>query len=257
MIISAPIIGTLIFATIATLILPIVILLVLCLRHKISQKPMWFGVLAFFVSQACLRLPLLSVLRTQSWFIAFSKQNTIFYVILLAFTAGLFEETARYIGARFCLKKEREYRDAIGFGLGHGFCECILVVGLTEFSNLTTCLMINSGVLTASTAVGKQTINVLLTITTSVLLMAVWERISTVFFHVFATVLIFRGVREGKIYWYLLALAAHTIVDSVPILVAGSNLPLYESIIFAAGVLGLIYVLKAKPKFQNSERCSG
>ncbi|MGC7323224.1 hypothetical protein RBA16_27410, partial [Mycobacteroides abscessus subsp. massiliense] len=67
---------------------------------------------------------------------------------------------------------------------------------------------------------------------------------------------IFRAVREGKIYWYLLALAAHTIIDSVPILVAGSNLLLYESIIFVAGVLGLIYVLKAKPKFQNPEYCS-
>lgn len=254
MTISSSVIGMLIFASFATLILPIVILLVLCLKHKISQKPMWFGVLAFFISQICIRLPILSVLRTQSWFSAFAKQNATVYLILLAFTAGLFEETARYIGARFCLKqKQREYRDAIGFGLGHGFCECILIVGMTEISNLTACIMVNSGMLTSSTAVGKQTITALLSITVPAVFMAVWERVSTVLFHVFQTVLIFRGVREGKIGWYFLALATHTVVDSVPFLLAGSNSWLYEFILFAVAILCLIYILKVKPKFQQFE----
>lgn len=253
MTISSSVIGMLIFASLATLVLPVVILLVLCFKHKISPKPMWFGVLAFFVSQICLRLPILSVLKTQAWFISFAKHDTTVYIFLLAFTAGLFEETARYVGAKFCLKKEHAYRDAIGFGLGHGFCECILIVGLTEISNLTACLMVNTGALTASTAAGKQTINVLLSLTITALFMAVWERVSTVLFHVFETVLIFRGVRESKIRWYFLALAAHTIVDSVPMLAARSNPWLYESIIFAVGILGLVYVLKVKPKFQNME----
>lgn len=236
-----------------TFLAPVILLIVLCVKRIIAPKPMWFGVLAFFVSQICLRLPILSALGKQSWFLAFAKQNTTVYLIALAFTAGLFEETARYAGARFCLKPaERGYRDAVAFGLGHGFCECILIVGLTEVSNLATCLLLNSGALSPSGTAGAPIAAAMAKLTAPLILMAVWERVSTVMFHLAATVLVFRGVRDHQIGWYFLALAAHTVVDSVPSLIAGSNMLLLESVSFLISLLLLIFAVRMKPRFQQS-----
>ena len=76
MLISSTIIGSLALAAVLTFLAPIIILIVLCAKRMISPKPMWFGVLAFFISQICLRLPILSVLKKQSWFLTFAKQRS-------------------------------------------------------------------------------------------------------------------------------------------------------------------------------------
>lgn len=254
MIISSSVIGALVLAVILTFLAPIIILIVLNKKHIISQKPMWFGVLAFFISQICLRLPILSVFAKQSWYVTFTQQNRTVYILLTAFTAGLFEETARFIGARFCLKpSERKYRDAVAFGLGHGFCECVLLIGLVgEVSNLVNCLLLNSGAVNLSSPTGIQLAVLTKQLTVPGILMAIWERVGTVIFHLSATIFVFRGVREKKIGWYFLALAAHTVADSVPTLVSGSNMLLLESISFAFSLVLLIFAIRMKPKFEEA-----
>lgn len=92
MLISSTIIGSLALAAVLTFLAPIIILIVLCAKRMISPKPMWFGVLAFFLSQICLRLPILSVLKKQSWFLTFAKQNTIVYIVAIAFTADFLKK---------------------------------------------------------------------------------------------------------------------------------------------------------------------
>lgn len=252
MIISSSVIGALSLAAILTFFAPIVILIVLCVKHTISPRPMWFGVLAFFLSQICIRLPILGALGKQSWFLTFAKQNLTAYIIMLAFTAALFEETARFIGARFCLKPaERRFRDAVAFGLGHGFCECILIAGLTEVSNLFACISLNGGGLSASNAAGVQVVATLAKLSAPMILIAIWERAAAVIFHLAATIFVFRGVREKKAVWYLVALAVHTVSDSVPSLVAGSNMILLEVISTVIAVPFLIIAVKMRPKFQE------
>ena len=254
MIISSSVIGALVLAVILTFLAPIIILIVLNKKNIISPKPMWFGVLAFFISQICLRIPILSVLAKQNWYVTFAQQDRTAYILLAAFTAGLFEETARFIGARFCLKpSERRYRDAVAFGLGHGFCECVLLVGLAaEVTNLVNCLLLNSGAVNLSNPTGAQLAAVLTKqLSVPAILMAIWERVGTVIFHLSATIFVFRGVQEKKIGWYFVALAAHTVVDSVPTLIAGSNMLLNDSIIFAISLVLLVFAVRMKPKFEE------
>lgn len=253
MTISMPVLLSIAFAALMTLVFPVVLLLVLCLKHKISPKPMAVGILAFFVSQVCIRIPMLQVLAAQPWYKAFAKNQTVLYLIIVCFTAGLFEETARYLGVRFFLKDQREYRDAVAFGLGHGFCEVVLLVGLSEVSMFAVGMMINGGSFNPSVASAKQTIDSMLKITPVVPLTAVWERVSAVMFHLFATVLVFRAVREKKILWYFAALGAHTVLDSVSsLLVTYSQVWVSELSVFLLGLLGFVYVLKAKPHFAQA-----
>lgn len=258
MTISASVIAALLFAALATFVFPIVFLIVMCVKGKLPARPVVIGILAFFVSQICLRIPMLNAFAAQSWYKTF-VQNLIPAAVVIAFSAGLFEESARYIGTRYLLKGRLGYRDAVAFGLGHGFCEAVLTVGLGEISNFTAAVMINGGTLAASlpAATYQQTVDAMLTITPGLVFMGVWERISTVLFHVFATVLIFQGVREHKARYYFYALAAHTVTDTASILLPTyTNAWVTEVFLCLVGLAGLFYVLKVKPRFQNPQNIS-
>lgn len=242
----------------ATLVFPIVFLIVMCWKKKLSVKPVLLGLAAFFVSQICIRIPILQALSTAGWFREFAR-NTVPYALALAFTAGLFEETARLVCARFFLKKQRSLRDAISFGLGHGFCEVVLIVGLTQINNLIYAVMINSGTFQAATAAlppssSKAILTAMLAVTPTVLVVSIWERVSAVLFHLFESVLIFRGVNEHKAgLYYLFAVAAHTVMDASSVLVNKyGGMWLSEAVLFVLALAGIFYVLKTRNSFQKS-----
>jgi uncharacterized membrane protein YhfC len=132
-----------------TMVVPIVLLIVLGVKRKIRGLPLLFGALAFFISQICIRIPILSYLGTQQWFLDFSANFFIIYVLMLSFTAGLFEESARLGGAAL-LKNHRTYKDIISFGLGHGLCEAVILVGLNMFSSAFVAMNIENPLLIAS-----------------------------------------------------------------------------------------------------------
>ena len=52
------------------------------------------------------------------------------FLAFSALTAGLFEETGRWLGYRFLIKKERSWRVGVMYGLGHGGIESILLIGI-------------------------------------------------------------------------------------------------------------------------------
>ena len=217
--ISNSVIFTTIIVCLFTTIFPIVAIIIFIIKKKLSPIPFLVGMGAFFVSQIVLRLPIMSVLAQVSWYKNFVG-TTIGIIIVGGLTAGLFEETARYISARFILKNKRTYKDTISFGLGHGICEVIILVGLSMISNFVLMLMINSGSISSITSslpaeTAEQIVNSLVGVTVSSLLLSLVERVSAVAFHVFATVLIFKGVREKKIIYYFLAILAHTALNSV------------------------------------------
>lgn len=243
-------------AAFATTVLPIILLVVLGVRKKLSVKPMFIGVLAFFVSQVCLRLPILSVLSTQSWFKSFNSNYTILSVVLIGgLTAGLFEESARYIGTKCFLKNQRGYQDAISFGLGHGFCEAIIITGLTFVNYLIYCVMINNGTFATVTkalpsATSQQLVSLLSAATAGTIFIGVLERVFAVTYHIFATVLIFKGINEHKIRYYFLAILAHTVLNSGAVLFSQYvNTWACEAFLLVFTVFALFYIIKQRNVF--------
>ena len=219
-----------------TVLFPLLLLVLLAIRRAISLCPLLIGVLAFFVSQILLRIPLLSILSTQGWFLTFAQQQMLLYLILLSASAGLFEESARLLGAKCFCKGRRSYRDAVSFGLGHGLCEVVLLVGLSSIGNLLYCVMINSGSLGAaasgSAEMLQQITAALASVSTASIYLGIVERISAVLFHVFASVLIFYGVnRRHSFRYWLFALLAHTAFN-----VAATFLVQYSNIWICEGV---------------------
>ncbi len=254
--VSSSVFAAFIFAAIAEIAVPILLLVILGMKKRINPKPLFFGFGAFFVSQLCLRIPILQVLGTQSWFKEFAL-NTIPYLVVLSFTAGLFEESARYLCAGCFLKKNRSFRDAVSFGLGHGFCEVILLTGMAQINNITYSIMINNGTLEKAVpaAVASQVIAAMQSATAAVVYLGVLERVSAVLFHIFASVLIFKGVNDRKPVYYLLAILAHTVFNIAGVaLTKYVNMWVGEAVMLILALAALLLVFKMKPTFPSAEQ---
>lgn len=128
-----------------SLILPVLLLIVFAFRNrKQGIVSAWLlGAAGFFVTQILIRLPLLTALQGQSWFLKFVNSHLFAYAFGLAFSAGLFELAGRLAVAKL-MKKKLTYRRSLAAGLGHGGIEAMLLVGITYINNLIYLAMIHS-----------------------------------------------------------------------------------------------------------------
>ena len=69
--------------------------------------------------------------------------NIWLYGLYGGLTAGLFEETGRYLAMRLYMKKSLTKENSLMYGVGHGGIEAVMIVGMSYISNLMVALMIN------------------------------------------------------------------------------------------------------------------
>ncbi|QMV84327.1 YhfC family intramembrane metalloprotease [Corynebacterium hindlerae] len=135
---------TAIACMVATLLLCIAIpvggIVAVARRNKQVMLPFAVGMLAFFVSQVVLRMPLMSLLAGLA---PDPVGKFVSSIPVASFSAGLFEETARMVFMLLLLKGLHRLVDGVAFGLGHGGIEALLLVGMTMFFNLAMSFMIN------------------------------------------------------------------------------------------------------------------
>ena len=252
--IPSSIVFSFIAAAVFTVLVPAALLIVLGIKRKISGLPLLFGAAAFFLSQIVLRIPLISILSGQSWFQAFAA-NYFPYALCLSFSAGLFEESAR-LGGALLLKKHRNYKDVISFGLGHAFCEVIILIGVSHINSIVLSLAINSGnglsMLPSETL--EITIAQLAALDPLNFIWGILERFSAVLFHIFATVLVFKGVTKKKIHYYFLAILAHTLFNFLGVLLARfAGIVITEIVLLAAALTMGFYTIKCHTGKDSSD----
>ena len=238
-----------VMAAIFTVIVPVGTLIVLGIKRKISGLPLLLGAISFFLSQFVLRMPLISMLSGQDWYQALAAKF-ILYVLFLSFSAALFEESAR-LGGALLLKKHRIYKDVISFGLGHAFCEVILLVGIANVSNALMCLSINSvGVSMLPTEQMEPILVWLAGTSTMDIWLGILERFIAVIFHIFATVLVFTGVTKKKTRYYFFAIFVHTAFNLSAVLLAQfAGIIVSEIVLFIAALAMGFYVIKRREDF--------
>ena len=133
-----------IITLLVSLVLPIVVLIGLAVKNKKQGiVSAWLlGAAGFFVPQMLIRLPILTVLQSQSWFAVFAQNNLFLYSFGLAFTAGLFELAGRFAVAKL-MEKRLTWKRSLAAGLGHGGIEAILLIGMTYVNNLVYIFLIS------------------------------------------------------------------------------------------------------------------
>lgn len=142
-------IGT-ILACVVTLLISVALPLGIVLLFAVKFQgrgliiPWLAGAAGFFVTQILIRVPILTLLQTQNWFLEFAQAMPFVYMFALAFTAGLFELAGRYGVARI-LGRKLNFSRSLAAGLGHGGIEAVVITGSAMVSNFAFIFMINTG----------------------------------------------------------------------------------------------------------------
>ena len=179
-----------------------------------GKRILWFflGAVCFIISQPLLRLPILQYLQSSVDFELAYTLNPLLIGVLIALSAGVFEEGFRFVFKRFLLKPDKcSFSQPIIFGLGHAVAEALIIL-----------------------------LPVLSLVPVSQLGLAIFERIMAVIFHINLTVLVWNGFQTKKRTLYLLtAILVHGFINSlIPIL---SLLP--NSILMIEGALVFVNIL--------------
>lgn len=144
------------------------------------------GAACFFVSQQLLRIPLLSLVFRSPWINVFSLKHGLIVGILVAMSAGLFEESFRFLAVGLLKKREGIFWNPFFLGLGHSAMEIIFLFFMSGVS-----LKMISG-------------------------LAILERIVATILHVEMAILIWNGFTNNrKFTGLLLAILFHGLVDAI------------------------------------------
>ena len=200
------------------------------------------------MTQILIRLPILTALQSQSWFVSFANSHLFGYAFALAFTAGLFELAGRF-GVAKLLRKKLTWNRTLAAGLGHGGIEAMLLIGMTYVNNLAYIAMINSGTFDATlaqtAAMGVDVTQLelvkqqLISMSPALFLLAGFERILAMTGHVAMSLMVCYGVASGKPgKAALVCLGIHTLMD----LTAGISLLIGKGLSQTAAY-GIIYAI--------------
>ncbi|MDO5540544.1 MAG: YhfC family glutamic-type intramembrane protease [Eubacteriales bacterium] len=181
------------------------------------------GVLCFYISQPLIRMPLLNLMGLKFEWMAFLPYTNIFlYFLFMGFTAGFFEESARYIGLKLFRKGRTSWADGIACGLGHGGCEAAWLF-FTQV--LPLALQGNAGF---------------------GVLLGAWERIFTMLIQIGLSLIVIYAIKKHKIQWLILAILLHTVIDFLIVL---GNIWILEGLITLEGLVALLLIVKWKKNF--------
>ena len=88
----------------------------------------FLGVLCFLATQVFTRVPLLGWLQREPGFLVWAIPNALLSGVVIALSAGVFEETGRFAIRALLLKTAPTgISEPVIFGLGHGICEAVWI----------------------------------------------------------------------------------------------------------------------------------
>lgn len=206
------------------------------------------GACVFTIFQLLIRIPLLNWLGGQFWFYTYIVQNKEIYIVILALTAGLFEEIGRFIAFKFLLVDKREWENGVIFGIGHGGVESIILVGINYLTFIFISFHLNFGLF--KNVIGlipniDTVIQLLQETSPTLYLLAGVERLFTIIIHVALSLLVLESVRIGKSTGLILAIGLHTLLNA-SILLISYNLWIVEGVIGIGAILSAIYIYRKK-----------
>ena len=245
--------------------IPLVLGLLLARKLKVDMGLFGIGAMTFIASQVFhipfniwALNPMIKWLDLQP---ASGNLDLAILGLLFGLSAGVFEETARYLVYRWQLSRNRTWEEGLMFGAGHGGIEAIILGFLTlwGFLQLVTFRDFSPEVLVNVLSPEKaELIQSYLSTYESApwyynLLGAV-ERMAVIPIHLSATLMVLQAFNRKNIGWYFLAVLWHTLVDALAVYgIQTWNVYTVEGIIVLFGVcsLGIVFALRKgrqKPK---------
>lgn len=231
---------------------PLVLAVVLWRRLGASWKAWGIGALTFAVSQLVLRLPWQIPLGV--WLQPRLKESAVLlwgWIAVSALTAGIFEETGRWVAYRW-LWKDRSAAGGIMLGAGHGGIESMLLVGLSLAGSVATYwLVIGKGMTFGLTEAQLSAVRQEFAQVTPVLALAGGvERLSAMAVHIGCSMLVLQAWTRGSKGWLLASIGFHAASNFVGVGVmklAGAWWAELAIAAFAAAAVAWTIVLARRP----------
>lgn len=225
--------------------LPLIAAAIARRRLGVGWRYFGYGALIFFLFQLISRVPL--VIALQALLAPQLRSSAVFAVLFglgLALSAGVFEEVGRYIGYRWLMRHDRKtWAKGVMYGLGHGGLESILLVGGLALIQFIGLLLLPATALDAlSPEQRAQALQQLAAVAAQpdwLSLVGAWERFWAIGFHVAMSILVLQVFVRGRMAWLWLAIAAHTLTNSLIVLVPLAGLGQYASLALIEGGVAL------------------
>jgi len=217
-------------------------------RHRAVGWSLWgIGAATFVLSQVG-HIPFNSLVA-RLWQPDLTTQ-LIPYFIFLGLSAGVFEESARYLTFRFWAKEARSWGQGLMVGAGHGGIEAILV-GLLFFRQVANLAFYRAGLLDSALVDVNPEEIALIDAAATALFSLPWyeallggvERIFAICFHLSASLMVLRAVTTGNWGWYAVAIGWHALANTVSVYLTQTVSPLAaEGFLFIIALLSLGFI---------------
>jgi len=185
---------------------------------------------ATWVGSQVVHLPLnagLTALFQQTWMPKPPEASSkAFNALVLGLSAGVCEETARYLVYRFWIRKTRAWRQALMFGAGHGGIESILLTGLLGGLTLINMVVLHdmdlstAGFPPQEAAQIGQAVAEYWGMPAYMPLLAAAERGMSILFHLSAAALVVQAFRLDRLWPLWAAIAWHAAINAISLYVA-------------------------------------
>jgi uncharacterized membrane protein YhfC len=258
--ISALTMSGMVIQLLVSFLFPIGLLIYLRKKQLFSWKPFGVGILVFIVFSQILERVLHALMIDANGTSLKWTDSVFLFVLYATLAAGIFEELGRYFSFKWMLKNNREYKDGLSFGLGHGGIEAMLIGVLGAVNALILASLIDSGVFDhtiAPTLPAEQAALLKEKIQGTSFIMYVLggiERIFAISFHIAMSLLVLLAIRENRFIFVIYAILLHALMDVVPALYQAkvvTNIWIAEAVIVLFGIVAFRFTLKIKKRFQE------
>lgn len=184
----------------------------------------FFGIgAATFVGSQLFHIPFNSVVDTAGVLPdpEASRRNLLVVAVFAGLSAGFFEEVARYLAYRFWAKDARSWGGGLMLGAGHGGIEAILL-GLVAAVNVGFIFGFQNGYFTGilpeeALPLMQEQATAFFSVPLYQTLLGAAERLFALCIHLSLSLLVMQVFTRGRIYWLLLAIGWHALLDAVAV----------------------------------------
>ena len=212
------------------IVIPLILGLYLTSRLGTSWKTWFVGAIMLIVS--LVRLPLNSYLSQLVLNASVGSLSYSLMILIPSLTAGIFEETARFLGFKYLIK-DNTYENGLTYGAGHGGIESILLAGLNVLS-------VGFLILTNPNVLSPILLDALLVTPEYLPLIGLYERIMVMIAQIGFSVMVMASIRKDDVRYFAAAIGLHTFFDYLAVAVVNYSI-LASEILVTGFALGLGY----------------
>ncbi len=235
------------------ILIPIVVAIFIRRRTGAPWRLFFIGAVTFIASQVLhipfnavvLRSGLLST-DTAVW------SSLIIYAVFLGLSAGVFEETARYLTYRFWAKDARSWSRGLMLGAGHGGSEAILVGALAAVNFVALLAAVNNETAMNALPADQRSLVTsalaqIMDAPTGTLLLGAVERVFAITAHLAMSLLVLQVFLRRNIAWLFASIGFHTLLNMVAVIAASRLSPFAtEGIIGLFALLALVIIFRLR-----------